>query len=311
MATSGSVDLTATRDAIITEALEQLGVLGEGDSPNANQLTSCARTLNYMLKAWQADGANLFAVQKVYLFTVKDQSSYTLTGSTTDHYTAAFVQTTTSAAASSGASTMMVTSASGISASDVIGVYQSDGTMHWTTVNGAPSGSTVTLTAVLTADIDSGATVYAYTSKANRPMRVLEAVIHHDGTDTPVQVASREEYFNQSKKTTDARVNTVYYDPQVTTPTLYVWPQSDDERDYLTLNVQRTLDDLDGATDDVDYPQEWFMAMSYGLAVALAPKYGKPGSVISMLAGLAEREYARVLAFDTENVSVFLGPDRG
>ena len=311
MATSGSINLVATRDDIITEALEQLGVLGEGDSPNANQLTSCARTLNYMLKAWQADGVNLFAVQKVYLFTRANQSAYTLTGTTTDHYTAAFVETTTSAAALSGASTITVASATGIADADNIGVYQSDGTMHWTTVNGAPAGTTVTLTAALTADVASGAKVYAYTTKAGRPMRVLEAVIHRDGTDTPVLVGSREEYFNQSTKTTDARVNTVYYDPQVTAPKLYVWPESDDERDYLILNVQRTLDDLDAASNDVDYPQEWFMAMTYGLAVSLAPKYGKPGSMISMLSAIAEREYARVLAFDAENVSVFLGPARG
>jgi len=54
MATSGSIDFATTRDDIITEALEQLGVLGEGESPSAAQLTSCSRTLNMMLKAWQA-----------------------------------------------------------------------------------------------------------------------------------------------------------------------------------------------------------------------------------------------------------------
>ena len=310
MPTSGSINLSASRDDIITEALEILGVLGEGVSPNSDQITSAARTLNYMVKAWQADGINLFAVQQVYLFLIKNQSAYSLIGTTTDHYTASFVETTTSAAASSGATTITVTSATGISASDKIGVYQ-DSTMHWTTVNGAPSGSTVTLTAALTADVASGAVVYVYTSKANRPMRILEAVANDSGFDIPIHIGSREEYFNQSDKGTDSRVNTVYYDPQVTAPKLYVWPQADDERDYLKLYIQRTLEDFDASADVPDFPQEWYLPLAYNLAVLIAPKHGKSSSVLGDLAALARNEYERVKGFDTEATSIFLAPARG
>ena len=309
MATSGSINLSASRDDIITEALEILGVLAEGTSPSAAQLTSCARTLNYMIKAWQADGINLFAVQQVYLFLIKNQSAYSLISTTTDHYTASFVETTTSAAALSGASSIVVTSATGISASDKIGVYQ-DSTMHWTTVNGAPSGSTVTLTAALTADVASGAVVYAYTSKAKRPMRVLESVVH-DENDTPIHVGSREEYFNQSSKGTDGRVNTIYFDPQVAAPKLYVWPQTDDERHYLKLYIQRTLEDVDAAADEVDFPQEWYLPLAANLAVLLGPKYGKSLNMLAAISAMADREYQRVSGFDTEAVSIFLAPARG
>ena len=311
MPTSGSINLSASRDDIITEALEMLGVLAEGTSPSAAQLTSCSRTLNYMMKSWQADGINLFAIQLVYLFLIKNQSSYSLLGTTTDHYTASFVETTTSAAASSGASTIVVTSATGISASDKIGVYQ-DSTMHWTTVNGAPSGSTITLTAALTADVSSGAVVYAYTSKAKRPMRVLESVVHDvNSNDTPIHVGSREEYFNQSNKGTDSRVNTIYYDPQVETPKLYVWPQTEDERHYLKLYVQRTLDDVDSAVNEVDFPQEWYLPLATNLAVLLGSKYGKSLNALAALSAMADREYNRVMGFDTESVSIFLAPSRG
>jgi len=309
MATSGSINLSASRDDIITEALEILGVLAEGTTPSAAQLTSCARTLNYMIKAWQADGINLFAVQQVYLFLIKNQSAYSLISTTTDHYTASFVETTTSAAALSGASSIVLTSATGISASDKIGVYQ-DSTMHWTTVNGAPSGSTVTLTAALTADVASGAVVYAYTSKAKRPMRVLESVVH-DENDTPIHVGSREEYFNQSGKGTDGRVNTIYFDPQVASPKLYVWPQTDDERHYLKLYIQRTLEDVDAAADEVDFPQEWYLPLAANLAVLLGPKYGKSLNMLAAISAMADREYQRVSGFDTEAVSIFLAPARG
>lgn len=311
MATSGSINLTASRDDVITEALELLGVLPEGDVPNAAQLTSCARTFNYMIKALQADGLNLFAMQQQYLFTQADQSAYTLNGSTTDHYTTRFVETALSADAVSGATSITVDLITGILDADKIGVYQSDGTVHWTTVSGAPSGSTVTLAAALTAAANTDAVVYAYTAKAGRPMRLLEATVHHaaSNTDIPIFVGSRTEYFSQTDKATDARVNTVYFDPQVATPKLYVWPQSDDERDYLKLYVQRTLEDLDAATDEVDFPQEWFLFLSYRLALLIAPKYGKPLESMSVVSQIAEQEYERVRGFDAENVSIFLMPD--
>ena len=62
MATSGSIDFSLTRDDIITEALEQLGVLGSGETANTDDVVSASRTLNMMTKAWQADGLTLFAV---------------------------------------------------------------------------------------------------------------------------------------------------------------------------------------------------------------------------------------------------------
>lgn len=310
MPTSGSINLTASRDEIITESLELLGVLPEGDSPNANQLTSSARTFNYMIKAMQADGLNLFAVQQVYLFLQEAQSAYSLISSTTDHYTASFVETTTLSTSASGASTLTVTSITGLTASDKIGVYQDDGSVHWTTINGAPSGSTVTLTAALTDDVSSGAVVYAYTTKANRPLRVLEGMVYGfaSGTDTPIDVGSREEYFTLSQKGADGQVNRIYYDPQVSAPKLYVWPQAQDERDYLKLYIQRTLEDVEAAGDLVDYPQEWFLFLAYNLALLLGPKYGKPLPAMAGISAIADREYERVRAFDVEPGSVYLAP---
>lgn len=55
MATSGSVDWNLTRDEIITEALEDLGVLDVGDSPETNDVTSASRGLNVVLKSLQSD----------------------------------------------------------------------------------------------------------------------------------------------------------------------------------------------------------------------------------------------------------------
>ena len=149
MATSGSIDLAADRDAIINEALELLGVLGEGESPTAAQLTSCATTLNFMVKAWQADVKNLHVMQKIFVFQDGSSTTYTLDGSTSRATTNLTVTTLTAAGAATD-TTITVDSIVGISASDQIGIELDDGTRQWTTVSGAPSGSTVTLAAGLT-----------------------------------------------------------------------------------------------------------------------------------------------------------------
>ena len=305
MATSGSIDFSATRDDIITESLELLGVLGEGEAANTDQLTSCARSLNMLVKTWQAEGLNLFAMQQAYLFLEVDTSSYLLPGA---HWTTSFSETTLAADAALGASTITVASAANISDADFIGIYQ-DGTMLWTTVNGAPAGAVVTLTDVLTAAASSGAVVYSYTTAATRPMALLEAVVHQfNSTDLPIEIVSRQEYHYQPLKTTDGRVVEIYYDPQVAAGRLYVWPESDDPRNYLKINVQRTLDDLDDAADDVDFPQEWFLPLAYNLAMALIPKYGTDKQRAAQIGSLATHWYDMALGFDREQVSVMFAP---
>jgi len=309
MATSGSIDFVATRDNIITEALELLGVIGEGDSPSANQLTSSARTLNMMVKHFQTKGLNLFALQRMYVFLESDKREYSL-GASGDHFTTSFVQTALDGAVSSGGTSIVVDSATGISASDNIGIKVDDGTMHWTTVNGAPAGTTITLTTGVDDDAADGAVVYTYTSKANRPMGLVNAVLRDkDTNDIPIFILDRADYVNLTNKTTDGSVLSIYYDPQVTTGKLFVWPETDDTSTYLVLWVQRTLEDFDAAGNDADFPQEWYLALSYNLAKLLLPKYGADKLRAQLILTGAASFLAEAESYDTESYMKF-EPDR-
>ena len=309
MATSNSINLSAVGLDIIKEAYEQLGVIEENGTPSSAQQTSAARTLNYMIKAWQAEGINLYAIQKLTLFLAKDTSAYNLS-STGGHVTASFVKTAVATAASSGASSIDVDSISGISASDYIGIELADGTMQWTTVNGAPSGVTITLTAALTDDVAVDAAVFTYTTKAHRPMKIVNAVrTTYDEIDVPVNIYPLDKYINLSNKTDDGQVVSIYYDPQVGTGICYVWPQSSSVRDRLTLWVQRTLHDIDTVgTDEVDFPQEWFLALSLNLALLLEPKYGLPTREKNRIAELATYYKDLAEGYDRED-SIEIIPD--
>ena len=277
MATSGSIDFIVNRDDIITEALEQMGMLAEGQTPSTDQLTSMSRTLNMLVKTWQADGLNLFALQKLYVYLQKDQTEYDIGSGSTDHVSDEYNRTTTTAAAVATDTTVDLTSVSGLAVSDYIGIKLDNGTMQWTTVSSIAT-LTVTLNDALTGAVSSGVTVFYYTSKSNRPMKIKNAVVTNspDGNDTPIWVISRQEYVDLPNKSTSGQVNQIYYDPQVGAGILSVWPVTDTVDKYLTLWVQRTLEDFDGATDDADYPQEWYLPLALNLAALSCTKYGVP-----------------------------------
>jgi hypothetical protein len=211
------------------------------------------------------------------------------------------VTTTTSSASVETDTTIEVASITGISASDNIGVELSDGSMQWTTVDGAPSGTTVTLSDALTDDVNTSARVYVYTTTADRPMRIYNAVRRTSSNiDTPLKIINRSEYVMLSNKQSEGSVLSIYYDPQVGTGKLFVYPEPTNTTDILVLWVQRTLEDFDAASDDVDFPQEWYLPLALGLAAALLPKYNVPNSVASRVMGLFSYYKAMADGFDSE-----------
>lgn len=326
MATSGSIDFTVTADEIVTDALELIGVLGEGDTPSSDQSTSSMRTLNMLVKNWQAAGLNLFAVQRTYLFLEKTVAEYDLSNSpTTANYATSIVDTETTADAVATATTIFV----GIgvfpnfASGDNIGIFlnQTSLSLFWTTAT-AYNSTTGELTIVdaLPEDITSGGTVYYYrlTDLATRPMYLLEAYLHQfDGVDIPIDVISRIDYNELTNKDSVGFINQVYYDPQtngnqsfIAPPKLFTWPTTDTEQDYLILFVQRTVFDLDTVTDNPDIPQEWYMPLVYNLAKYLSPKYGIPQMDYTRIEAQALELYNVAFSYDIEkDTSMYIKPD--
>lgn len=292
MAIGTTVDFAVTRDDIIQDSAELLELVMPGVAPAAAIVTTMARTLNMMLKAWQADTVTMTTRKLAYLYPAANTASYTLLGSGTDRYSYTYQRTTVDGAVSSGSSTIVVDSVTGIANTYRIGIYQSDGTMHWTTVSGAPAGTTVTLAAVTTAAIDDGAVVYCFSAtNADRPMSIEAAWIRDENeNDTEIDVVSFVEYMNQVDKDTEGQVSMVSYDAQIVTPKIYIWPVSEDPRHVIVMLVKRSCYDFDAANENPDFPQEALLAISYNLALLSAPKLGA-GSKIAELAPMAKMFY--------------------
>jgi hypothetical protein len=177
-----------------------------------------------------------------------------------------------------GAGTITVASITGLASAQRIGVLLDSGSMQWTTINGAPSGSTVTLTDTLTGAAASGATVYAYTSKILRPFEIVSAVLRDsDSNDTPMDpqmsIAEYESIPSKSGTGTPARI---YFEAKKTNAVAYLDCAPDDLTQVIRFVYLSYVEDSTATTDDVDFPAEWYRALVGQLAMDCALDYGLP-----------------------------------
>jgi hypothetical protein len=78
VASSGSINYNQTRNEIISDSLQLLGVIGSGETATANDITLCSNFLNKMVKAWQAQGIHLWKQTTQSVTLVAETYSYTL-----------------------------------------------------------------------------------------------------------------------------------------------------------------------------------------------------------------------------------------
>ena len=140
MATSGSVDYNRTAKQLVKAAMRGIGVIQSGEAPSHDEMQDGLEALELMVKSLQATGYHIWTDAEATLFMDQGKSSYSITG---DRVVSSFVETETTADASSTDTSITVDSISGISDGDVRGIMVDGTTVHWTTVDGAPSGSTI------------------------------------------------------------------------------------------------------------------------------------------------------------------------
>lgn len=313
MATSGSVDFSLTRDQIIRAALEETGELYQDETIDATRLASCSLRLNSWTKSLMAQGAKLWAMKQATLFLVKGQSTYSL-GATGTHCTNSYIQTTLSIDKAASSTSLSLTSFAGMSTSDNIGIVLNDGSIHWTTISGAP-GAPTTIVTGLASDATAGNAVFTYTTKINRPQRLdVDAASWHSlaGNDNSIKIISREEYTSLSNKTSQGKIVQAFYDPQLINGILKVWPTPDNATDVLQFWYERILEDFDTGTNTPDFAIEWGEALILGLASRIAPAMGSAAMSSNDKKDLKNRadiELSIAMGYDRSNASTFFQPD--
>jgi len=306
MAYSGSYDFTLDRDGIVSEAYRLLGGIAIGEDPTADELTDGGRTLNLMLNGWQSEGIGLWLDKTATLILGYGQRSYFL-GSTGNHCSTSVAKTEMKVAGVATDSTIDVDSIIDMTDGDYIGIELDSGVLQWTTIDGTPSGDTVTLTDVLSDDSAIDNHVYTYTTKIQRPLQIVEArVIAADGNSIPLLSISRNEYMNLSDKTTGGTVNQFFYDSQLGNGVLYLWPVCDNVQESVELTLKYPIMDFDESTNNGEFPPEWLDAVTLNLAIRIGIKIGVTPD--QNLMGLAAEAKFNVKSFDVEKTSMFIQP---
>lgn len=309
MPSSNSYNFSVTRSDIIEEAYELAGMYSEGDTLSSDDISVAARKLNMMVKGLMARGIHLWGITQATLFLVKGTGSYSI-GPTGTHCSSAYVNTTLSAAAASGATSITMASTTGMSASDNIGILLDDGTIHWTTISGAP-GSPTTIASGLASAAASGNVVFTYTSKVQRPNRIIVDTVYRrdiNNNDIPIELVGRTTYLSLTSKTSQGKAVQCWYDPTLTNGTLYLWPTPNLATDVIRFSFERPFQDFDAAGDEPDFPIEWAEPLAYGLGTRLGFGLIPPERYRTLKLEADEKMFI-AMGFDRENASIFFAPD--
>lgn len=316
MALSSSTDFALTRDDIIKLSYQHIGALEEGGTPNTNQYTEGSLLLNMLIKNWQQDGMQLWMRNYGYILPVTDVSKVTL-GAEGSYGVTNYTHTTTSASTTAGAFTVTLTSVTGVATTYNIGIEQSDGSMFWTTVNGAPAGFVVTLTDAPTEDVDTDAHVYVYPTAnlLTNPWEILEAFTRRvdDDVDSPMDNLTEQEYNLLGNKTEASTPLQWFWDKRLGYSTtgypgnsdFYIWPRFNGGDTILVIRYTKRYDDLDVTSNNPEFPQNWFLPLMLGLAWLIAPKHGIPLKERQMLLQEATIYKMDALNADQEHGSLY------
>lgn len=314
MATSGVTNYSVTELDIITDALQNIGVIGAAETSIAAEDYAVARRkLNLLMKQWTAQidfapGLKMWTRRRGYLFLQKNQVAYSLGPTGDECASESYVTSTLASAASGGAGTVTLVSATGFSSAMRIGVLLDSGSFQWTTINGAPAGNVVTLTATLTGAAAAGARVFAYTSKILRPFEIQTAVMRDtNGNDSPFDIGQiLEQYEAVPSKSDPGTPLSGYFEAKRTNATLYIDAAPDDVTDVLRFVYLSYVEDVSSTTHDIDFPAEWFRPLSLQLAMDCAIPFSR--SVTPELKAMrdealimAKRAYPERLVIEYQN----------
>jgi hypothetical protein len=148
-----------------------------------------------------------------------------------------------------------------------------------------------------------------------KPLKVYQAWLHNNDTniDVPMRILTRQEYNILGNKETQGMPIQVYYEPLRDEGIMHLFPRPDSysaDNCEVVFVYQRPFEDFDAATDNPDFPQEWYDAVTYGLATRLAPEYGIPTSDRKTLWQEMTVIKQEALNFGLEEGSLYFGVER-
>ena len=146
----------------------------------------------------------------------------------------------------------------------------------------------------------------------NAPLKMYQAYRVDSGSTSkiPVEIISNTD-FNMLPTNTGAPPLKLNYDPRVNYGYINLWPTpSSTNTAAITIIYQAPYDYLTGASDTLDFPEEWYSAIVYKTAVLLAPEWGIPLQDRQLLIKEMQMYIDSAMTVSQEDGSFFISPDR-
>lgn len=192
-----------------------------------------------------------------------------------------------------------------------IGILQTDGTRHWDYVLNVDSATSIDIENGMASAAADAASVYFYTTKLSRPMRILSARYASSitGSEIPTNRWAREEYFDQPDKDASGTINQWYYSPQITDGDLYVWQVASSDDNILRITYVKAALVYTENTDELEFPSEFYIPLKWAISADLGPSYGVKQDRQMVLEAKAASTLEEALGHDNEMASMIIQPE--
>lgn len=152
-----------------------------------------------------------------------------------------------------------------------------------------------------------------YTLNTAYPLKMLEAWRQDSSTSSriPMDIIANAN-FNLLPSNSSGTPIQLTYQPKNNYGVLKLWPTPDSGATSATIYLvyQAPFEYFSASTETMDFPEEWYNALVYGLAVRMAPEWGVPLNDRQLLMKESEMFLQRVLSFGEEDGSLFFQPAR-
>ena len=307
MSVSGVTSYNQTTNQIIQGAFQLIGVTMPGETASTDDYAVGLQFLNLYVKQLQAQGLHLWTETEAYIYPVINQIAYQFGGSSTDKISDALGSHATTVATAGVASdtTIALVSVSGMSVSDNIGIVLDSSTYLWTTISAINTTTNVaTLNAALPSSAGVGNSVFTYTTLSGRALEISSGeFVWNSGAIQQMRSLSRKTYFAMPARTQTSGTPLQYYTEKRSNYTkVYLYPMPSALNCRIQVTYKRIIDNFVNTNDIADFPNEWLLALIYGLATVISPIYGfASSSSYTNVVNMAQMYMDLIRGFDQEN----------
>lgn len=139
------------------------------------------------------------------------------------------------------------------------------------------------------------------------PVKMIDVRLKDtDDNETPLTQIQLSEYERIGNKSQVSTPSKWFYERHIDSGFLYFDTIPSDITDVAELTFLRTLNDVDKATDVIEFPSEYYRVLVYALAIDLAPEYGQ--EITTAIMSGAESSIKLANSMEPEEINAYFQP---